>query len=487
MTALRGLVKALDEAGILVMAPASYPEISGIADDSRQVVPGTLFCAVEGTQGDGHAYLAEAVTAGATVALVTKRVDVDIPQVLCRDSRRAASIAAAHWFGYPARDLTMLAVTGTNGKTTTVSLIRHVLNAAGCTGSLGTLGALDGTGASLHGHDALTTPGTVELQAVLAAFRERGVDTVVLEASSHALDQGRLAMVELAVGVFTNLTHEHLDYHQDFDGYFAAKSRLIDYLEDGGAAVVNAEDPAWEQLPLGTRHRRITFGTSDADVSVTVVRYERTHSDVRMRFGDREYAVTVPLPGHFNVSNAAAAAAAAFAIGVDPSMIVDRLRTATPVAGRMEPLVRNEFSVIRDYAHTPDALERAITALRPVTSGRLVVLFGAGGDRDRAKRPAMGAIAASLADVVVITSDNPRTEDPDAILDEIERGIPTTDHVRITDRREAVHHAVALLEPGDCLLLAGKGHETYQVVGTASLPFDEQQIVEEALHARGTA
>ena len=470
----------------MVEAPNTLPEITGVTDDSRSVRPGALFFAVTGTVHDGHRFIPAAIEAGAAAIVVSRYVQGDVPQIICRDSRLAVSVAAAHWYGEPGREMSLIGVTGTNGKTTTVSLTRHILNEEGTVGSIGTLGAIDGDGRPLEGHDALTTPGSVELQEVLAALRAAGVSTVVMEASSHALHQGRLATLELAAGVFTNLTHEHLDYHGTLEGYLGAKALLVDCVRDDGALVVNADDEAWAELTPRSSQRTITFGTSSADVVVSDIEYARAHSRCTLAFGGVQVPATIPLPGHFNVSNAAAAATVAWALGMDPAAIAERIASAQPVPGRMEPLVQDGFSVIRDYAHTPDALERAITALRPVTEGRLIVLFGAGGDRDSRKRPAMGEIAERLADVVVVTSDNPRTEDPEGIIDEIETGMPRRNHVRITDRREAVHHAVGLLQPDDCLLLAGKGHETYQVIGTDALPFDEREIVEQAMTRRAS-
>lgn len=486
MSRLQGIVSALDHAGILQQGPGRFPEITGITDDSRRVGSGMLFCAVQGSEFDGHRFIPDALERGAAALLVARTVDASVPQVVCADSRRAASVAAAEWHGYPGSAMSMVGVTGTNGKTTTVSLIRNLLNADGSAGSVGTLGAIGGSGLALEGHDSLTTPGSVELQEVLHEMCDGGVSKVVLEASSHALDQGRLETLELTAGVFTNLTHEHLDYHGDLDGYLRAKARLIDFVKDDGVLVMNADDQAWRRLVPRANQRTITYGTTSGDVIAADVTHERTHSHCRFSFDGETVQMKVPLPGSFNVSNALAAAATAWGMGMAPVDVADRMATAAAVPGRMEPLVQEGFSIIRDYAHTPDALERAISALLPVTTGRLIVLFGAGGDRDKAKRPSMGRIAARLADIVVVTSDNPRTEDPDKIIDDIEAGMPDGSHVRIVDRREAVHHAVQLLQADDCLLLAGKGHETYQVIGTDYLPFDERLIVADAMRGRAS-
>lgn len=485
MTTVEGIVSALRIEGQLLDQPESLPAISGVVDDSRRVTRGTLFCAVRGTVDDGHLFVGEACARGAAAALVERPVEVSLPQIVVRDARVAAALAAREWYGRPGDRLEIIGITGTNGKSTTVALTRHLLNAAGRTGSLGTLGATDGAGDVLPDFQTLTTPGCVELQSALAALRARGVRRVVMEASSHALHQRRLETVTLDAAVFTNLTHDHLDYHETIAAYGAAKARLSEHLREGGVEVVNADDPAWELLPDRPGIRRIHYGWRDeAHVRVVDAELEASGSAVTVRFGDLITAAHVPLVGAFNVSNALAAAATAWGLGVEPATIVERLAHAPQVTGRMERLVETDFLILRDYAHTPDALERLITALRPLTTGRLIVLFGAGGDRDRSKRAAMGSIAVTRTDLAIVTSDNPRTEDPELIIDDIEFGMRGIDHLRVTDRREAIFRAVRMLQAGDCLALAGKGHETYQVVGTTKLPFDEREIVREALRER---
>ncbi len=478
---LAAIVAALERGGQLVRAPGERPDLSGITEDSRRVAPGALFCAVTGSVQDGHRYLADAQRRGAAAALVTRPADLPVPQVVVRDSRVAVALAAAEWFGRPAEGLTIVGVTGTNGKSTTVALIRHLLNARGDAASIGTVGAFDAAGTELPGH-GLTTPGAVELQGMLAELRQRGARTVVMEASSHALDQRRLSGLALAAAVYTNLTHDHLDYHGDLSAYFAAKARLSALVRDGGLEVVNLDDRAWEALEHAPRLRRLTYGiVPGANVRADAIALSPQGTRFTLMGPGGSAPVRLPLVGAFNISNALAAAATAAGLGHALDAIARRLADAPQVPGRVERIVSAPFSVIRDYAHTPDALERVIAALRPLTPGRLIVLFGAGGDRDRAKRPVMGSIAAAGADVAVVTSDNPRTEDPDAIIDDIEQGMDGTAHLRITDRREAIARVLALARPGDCVLLAGKGHETYQVIGTEKLPFDERAIVLEAL------
>jgi UDP-N-acetylmuramoyl-L-alanyl-D-glutamate--2,6-diaminopimelate ligase len=479
------LLGELRRSDLLVAAPASGPTPSVLTVDSRSVGAGSVYLAVRGSQTDGHRFVPDAIQRGASAVVVEAASGSGVPEIVVRDGRRAALVLGAAWFGHPARRLTLVGVTGTNGKTTTTGLIRHLLNATGTSASIGTLGAFDGRGepvASTAG--TLTTPGPIDLQATLAAMVQRGVDRVTMEASSHSLDQGRLDGLAFAAGVFTNLTRDHLDYHATMESYLAAKLKLGSMLTDSGVEVVNLDDAAWAVLPV--RSRRVTFGLNPAaDVSGSGVVLDPAGSRFSLGgcFGTAE--VSLPLLGDFNVANALAAAACALALGLPLAEVAARLASSPQVPGRMELLTETPCVVLRDYAHTPDALERALATLRPLTSGRLVVVFGCGGDRDRGKRPLMGRIAAELADVAIVTSDNPRTEDPGAIIDDIEQGMGGVEHLRIPDRLTAIHTALDQARAGDTLLLAGKGHETYQVLGTEKVPFDERAIVGKAV--RGEA
>ena len=480
------LVAALRRAGLLPDAGGALPAVSHLSTDSRTVKPGTLFVAVRGSQVDGHRYLTDAVRAGAAAVVVeVAQEGLGVPEVVVTDGRLAAIELARAWYGDPGRRLSLIGITGTSGKTTTTLITRHLFNARGTAGSVGTLGGFDGHDcpiASTAG--SLTTPGPVDLQATLAGLVSAGVERVAMETSSHSLDQGRLDGLCFDGAVFTNLSREHLDYHKTMDEYRIAKLKLMDYLAPGGTAAVNADDPAWRDL-IG-RPRVVPFGLGpDAQLraEAAVLLPTRSRFALTGRFGRAE--VDLPLPGDFNVSNALGAAAVALGMGIDLATVADRLGTAPQVPGRMERLVESPCVVIRDYAHKPDALDRVLRTLRPLTPGRLIVLFGCGGDRDRGKRSIMGRIAADLGDLVVLTSDNPRHEDPDLIIDEIATGIPggTSLH-RDADRRAAIRWALGEARLGDTLLLAGKGHETYQVIGKEYLPFDERDIVAEALAGR---
>ena len=450
-----------------------------ITDDSRRVTPGALFVAVRGAAFDGHDYLGAAASSGAAAAIVEDAARTTLPAFVVRDARRAAGIAARAAFGDPAAEMTMVGVTGTNGKTTTVGLLRHLMNESNApAASIGTLGVLRGsTGDVIPGGSGLTTPGVVELQRVLRHLRDSGVRRVAMEVSSHSLDQRRVEGVDFRAAVFTNVSRDHLDYHQTMEAYVAAKARLLDYVIADGVVVVNADDPSWNVLP--DRRRKVRFGmTIKADVSATEIRWTSRGSEWTLVAGSDRAKVSLPLLGAFNVANALGAAAAAWSMGESLGRVAEKLSASPQVPGRLERLLERP-AVLRDYAHTPDALDRALDAVRPFVTGQLIVVFGCGGDRDRGKRPLMGAIAESKADRVILTSDNPRTEDPERILDDIEGGMQGTNHERIEERRAAIARALEIASPDDVVLLAGKGHETYQIRGTTSHPFDEKIIVSE--------
>jgi UDP-N-acetylmuramoyl-L-alanyl-D-glutamate--2,6-diaminopimelate ligase len=474
---LHELVEALRREGLLISAPEAAPPLTGVTADSRAVAPGMIYVAVRGSQVDGHRYVPDAVRRGAAAIVAEAGAGSGVPEIIVTDGRRAAVTLGRQWFGDPGRTLTLIGITGTNGKTTTTALVRHLLNGGGTTGSIGTLGAFDGSGAAVESTaGSLTTPGPIDLQGTLAALRGRGVTHVAMETSSHSLDQGRLDGLSFAAGVFTNLTRDHLDYHGTMASYLAAKLRLDALLGPEGVQIVNADDPAWVALPSGRRRLRFGIGGT-AEVRAEDLQLGNGGSRFRLVTPAGTAAVTLPLLGEFNVANALAAAACAFGLGWPLAEIVERLDAAPQVPGRMEQILAEPAVVLRDYAHTPDALERALAALRPLTPGRLIVVFGCGGDRDRGKRPVMGRIAAGLADLAIVTSDNPRTEDPELIIDEVEQGMGNAPHQRFADRRAAIGAALATARLGDTVLLAGKGHETYQVIGTEKVPFDERAIV----------
>jgi UDP-N-acetylmuramoyl-L-alanyl-D-glutamate--2,6-diaminopimelate ligase len=478
------ITAALTAADLLVEVRGTLPdEISSIEDDSRRVGRGGLFVAVRGSERDGHAFLENAHTAGAIAAIVEDASRATMPAIVVRDGRRAAAIAASAAYDWPVKQLRLTGVTGTNGKTTTVHVLRHLLDARGVrSASIGTLGVLIGSEGKELEDVGLTTPGPVALQRVLRRLVDAGVGHVAMEVSSHALDQHRVDGLVFEAAVFTNLTRDHLDYHKTMDAYLAAKARLLEYLAPHGTVIVNADDPAWRRLPVVRRKVGFSTRVRTAEVHARNVTYTPRGSVWTLEL-DGSRQLTLPLIGDFNVANAVGAAAAAFALGRSLDTIAARLETVPQVPGRLE-VIHERPTVLRDYAHTPDALERAILAVRPFATGRLIVVFGAGGDRDRGKRPVMGEIAERLADFCIVTSDNPRTEDPHAILDDIERGMTRDNRERIEDRRDAIARALAIAEPDDIVMLAGKGHETYQIRGTEKLHFDEREIVAELSRVR---
>lgn len=476
---LSSVAEALRVAGLLsAERGGTHVEVQGVSQDSRTVEPGDLFLAWVGTHHDAHDYVASAAESGAAAAVVERPLsDVELPQLQVSDGRAAAAIAADRVLGEPWRNLHLVGVTGTNGKTTTATLTRHLLQERRDAAAVGTLGVLGPSGSPRPGTEGLTTPGPVQVSEWLRELVDEGVEAVVFEASSHALEQRRLDGVRFDVAVFTNLSRDHLDYHQTWDAYLTAKSRLSGLVAPGGSLVVNGDVPDWETLPAGALER-VTYGLEPGvDLRAVDPEADATGTRFRMEWRGAEAEVRLPLPGSFNVENALAAAAVALVSGRSLESVAAGLDAAPQVPGRMELVLREPFRVLVDYAHTPDALARVLRTLRDLTPGTLTVVFGAGGDRDRQKRPLMGAAVAGLADRIVVTSDNPRWEDPDAIIDEIVPGLEGVDHERITDRERAVRTVLETAEPGEVILLAGKGHETYQEIEGEKRPFDERKLV----------
>lgn len=457
--------------------PASF---GAVAEDSREVGPGDLFCALRGLRTDGHRYLPAVERAGAAAAVVERPdPELELPQLIVEDTRRAAGPLASLFAGDPSETVAVTGVTGTNGKTTTVWLLRHLLSRTGPTASIGTLGVIGPDGRREAGE--LTTPGAVELVGRLAELRDRGVERVAMEVSSHALDQRRVDGIGFATLVYTNLSREHLDYHADMEAYRAAKLRAVELLRSGGRLAVNVDDPAWEGLEAPGAER-VPFGLGPG-AAVRAVDLCLTPGGSRWTLTAPpagEASVELPLPGEFNVRNALGAAAVALGAGLDLETIAAGLSETPQIPGRMEVLHRSGPLVVRDYAHTPDALARVLAVLRP-ERGRLALVFGCGGDRDPGKRPEMGGVASEGADRVFVTTDNPRSEDPAEIARQVVEGMRAGDHAVVLDRREAIAEAVGWAGPEDVVLLAGKGHETYQILGDRKLPFDEARIVAELL------
>jgi UDP-N-acetylmuramoyl-L-alanyl-D-glutamate--2,6-diaminopimelate ligase len=478
MTTLRAIIGELEQRGLFVSATSDAADVNGITDDSRAVHRGDMYCAWKGTTRDSHDFVPAAAQSGAAAVIVEHQLtDVAIPQIVVKDGRRAAAVAANVIFGDPASKLVIAGVTGTNGKTTTAWIMRHLLNAKYSAALIGTLGIFLADGKPLQA-ESLTTPGPVELARVLSELVRRGVTAISMEVSSHALDQGRVHALRFNAAVFTNLTRDHLDYHGTLEAYLEAKKSFVDLIRDGGAAIINADDPAWNGLEQrAERALRFGIARNDSDVGAKDVDFGADGTRFVLTYQGREANVDLPLLGDYNVQNALGAAAACLSLGYTLDEVAGLLSSVPQVPGRLEKIHTSNFTVLRDYAHTPDALERVLHTLRDIVAGRIIVVFGAGGDRDKGKRPEMGEIAQRLSDVAIVTSDNPRTESPEQIIDDIVAGMKHGDFGRIVNRRAAIAEALRIAKNGDVVLLAGKGHETYQIIGSQKIEFDEYAIV----------
>ena len=480
-------MKLRDVFGAAVPDEAADVEVTALAYDNRQVAPGTVFFCVRGFTRDGHDFADEAIARGAVALVVDHPLGRGVPEVLVDDVRAAMAPAAARLHGDPTATLRTIGITGTNGKTTSAYLVRALLEAAGePTGLLGTVTSV--IGGAEH-PVARTTPEAIDLQATFAAMRAAGDTHCVMEVSSHALALGRADAIHWAAAIFTNLTQDHLDFHRTMEDYFAAKCRL--FLEGRPqVAVVNVDDPYGARLAADLRTagepvRLVTVGIDSPGADLRATEIQSSFAGSAFVVGD--LTLRSPLPGRFNVMNSLSAIAAARALGVDDATIVAALPQAGRVPGRFEPVDEGQdFAVLVDYAHTPDSLENVLTAARPLAAGRLLCVFGCGGDRDRGKRPQMGAISARLADHTIVTSDNPRSEEPAAIIEEILAGVEDRSATEaIADRRAAIERAVALGGPGDVVVIAGKGHEQGQEFEAGrKLPFDDVAVAREALRAR---
>lgn len=483
---------------LLKAAGADYDEIaasrlsvSGIAYDSRKVRSGDLFVAVKGALSDGHSYLSAAARSGAVAAIV-ERVDTGLldvlPQYVAENSRAALALASAYFYEYPSKALRLIGITGTNGKTTTAHLVENIMNAAGL--PTGVLGTVEYRFGDLSLAAARTTPESTDLQRMLWEMASRGARAAAVEVSSHALDLDRLRGCEFDTIVFTNLSPEHLDYHKDMETYFAAKSRLFDQaVYPARRYVVNTSDPYGARLAaLCPRAKLITYGEGpDCDVRLLGYQLKSGGVSLDVSISGRELQFESRLKGSLNVENVLAAIGVGVAAGLEPAVMSRGLEAAGGVRGRFEALERGQdFNVIVDYAHTPAGLEKLLESARLITPGRIILVFGCGGDRDTSKRPLMGGIAARLSDVNVVTSDNPRSEDPEAIIADVRRGMggPGPDSHAIADRREAIALAVGMARAGDTVLVAGKGHETGQIFADRTLPFDDVEVTAAILDRR---
>ncbi len=466
--------------GITTRGFAEPIEVSALCRDSRKIEAGCLFVCIAGTKIDSHRFAEQALELGA-VAVVCER-DLGLPrQILVQDGRAAWAQLCANWFGRPAEKLRMIGITGTNGKTSTSFLLKGILEKAGY--RVGLIGTIKNMIGEHEVHSGQTTPDPYELQELLAAMVEAGCAYAVMEVSSHALDQDRVTGCRFAAAVFTNLTQDHLDYHHTMEAYAAAKKRLFAISD---LAVLNVDDAWFAVMRESITCPTVTYSAerNDADYTAHNLRQRPDGIDFELVATGSIGRVKLKTPGRFSAYNALAAASCALALGLSFDDVVDALRDANIVKGRAEVVpTGKDFTVVIDYAHTPDGLQNICETLNACKAGRLVTVFGCGGDRDRTKRPKMAATAAALSDFVVVTSDNPRSEQPRAIIDDILTGMTESDtpYEVIEDRTQAIHWAIRHAKSGDTILLAGKGHETYQILNSGTIHLDEREVVAEAL------
>jgi UDP-N-acetylmuramoyl-L-alanyl-D-glutamate--2,6-diaminopimelate ligase len=478
-------MKISDLAGPEIALPdaVAATDVTGIASDSRKVKPGDLFVALSGTKADGSAFVADAVSRGAAAAVVAAgtSVDASVPVVAVREPRRFLALAAARFYGRQPE--TMVAVTGTAGKTSVAAFTRQIWAPAGhAAAMIGTTGVV-APGRSDYG--SLTTPDPVSLHALLAELADAGVTHAAMEASSHGLDQSRLDGVKLSAGAFTNLGRDHMDYHPTVEHYMASKMRLFDTLLPKGAPAVVYADDEWSGTAIDTARKAgcdvRTVGRKGDYLALKRVEHFRHKQTAEIHVGGDIFEVHIPLAGDFQVANALVAAGLAMSTGVPAATAMAALEKLVGASGRLELVghAKNGALAYVDYAHKPDALENVLTSVRPFTTGRVIVVFGCGGDRDKGKRPIMGEIATRLADVVIVTDDNPRSEVPAVIRSEIMAAAKGA--TEIGDRAEAIRSAVGMLQAGDTLIVAGKGHEEGQTVGSVTLPFSDHAELGKAL------
>jgi len=471
----------------------------GLCADSRKVKPGDLFFCLPGHTVDGHDFAAEAVARGAAALVVERRLPLGVPQIVVKDGRLALAVMSDRFYGSPSARVKVIGVTGTNGKTTTTHLIERILQEAGRT--CGVIGTIEARYAGRSLPMSTTTPDSLELQRLLAGMAAEGTGYCAMEVSSHALEQGRVKGVKFRTAIFTNLTQDHLDYHGTMERYAAAKELLFSRLgnvypaepDERSYAVLNADDPASAAFARATAVETVTYGIDrPADVRAEDIRITARGTSFRAVTFRGEADIALRLVGKFNVYNALAAIAAALLEEIPLEVVKTGLERVPGVPGRVEAVDAGQpFAVIVDYAHTPDGLENVLRAVKEIAERRLILVFGCGGDRDRGKRPIMGKIGARYADYCILTSDNPRTEQPEAILDDIEAGlredrVPADRYERIADRRAAIEKAVEMASPGDVVLIAGKGHETYQIIGHRRIDFDDRLVAGEAIRRRRT-
>lgn len=455
-------------------------EICGIAYDSRQIMPGYAFVCIKGFETDGHTYVDKAIENGAALIVAQDRIESSVPVCYVADTRNTLADMSCRFYGNPSENFKLVGVTGTNGKTTVTHLIKSILEQAGKeVGIIGTNQNIIGDKVLLTKSTTPTTPNSLELQKIFSEMAEGGAEYVVMEVSSHALELSRVRGCSFDVGVFTNLTRDHLDFHKTMRNYMLAKAKLFDHSISGA---INIDDEYGKQIYDAHNGEHIlTYGIdSDCHIKATDIKITPRGVNFTITYNNEQYPMFLCIPGTFSVYNAMSAVCACIKLGIDMDTISKGLSAAVGVLGRVEVVPTDtDYMVIIDYAHTPDGLENIIRAMKSFAKGRVITLFGCGGDRDNTKRAVMGRVAGELSDLSIITSDNPRTEDPIKIIDMIEEGMKETDgeYIVIPDRREAIGYALDNAEADDVIILAGKGQETYQIVGKEKFDFDERVVV----------
>jgi UDP-N-acetylmuramoyl-L-alanyl-D-glutamate--2,6-diaminopimelate ligase len=454
--------------------------ITSVTSDSRKAGPDGIFVAVKGSVFDGHEFIFDAIERGAEVIVAQEKVNIpsDVCLVTVRNSRHVLAVMSDILMDHPSGKLKVVGITGTNGKTTVSYLLRSILQVAGS--KVGLVGTINYEFAGRVVPATTTTPSAEELQRFFAEMVAEGAEYAVVEVSSHALDQYRVDAVDFACAVFTNITSEHLDYHKTFDAYLNAKGKLFRYLSKDAVGVFNADDDSWITLAQRSKARRMRYAIeNEAEISAELVSCGLDGSTLKLITPQGSPLIQTSLIGVHNVYNILAASAAALSLGIGLDETVAGIQALDGVPGRLERVKEAaEISAFVDYAHTDDGLRNVLTTLKPLADGRLIVVFGCGGDRDRSKRPRMGAVAQEFADVAVVTSDNPRTENPSAIIDDVLEGMKKSDSLFVeSDRKRAIEAACRLAEPGDVLLVAGKGHETYQKLKDTVVPFDDRAVI----------
>jgi len=486
----KSLVEIINGIEVIASSGDTQVIVQGIAMDSRHILPGDLYACVPGFQVDGHDFAVGAIASGAVALVVERFLPLDVPQIKVANVRQVMGLLAANVYGRPSEKLELIGVTGTNGKTTITYLIERIATKQGKkVGLIGTLGS------RINGRDIpgeRTTPEAIDVQKLLAEMVDEGVSLAVMEVSSHAIDLGRVVGCEFDAAIFTNLTQDHLDYHKTMGEYFLAKSRLFANLKgvkQPKVSILNGDDPTFSKLSQASAAPAVSYGIDNAaDYRAENVEVSPEGVHFQVRFRGKTQHIQYATPGIFSVYNALAAFAWGVERGYDGALVAEALADISGVPGRFESIrLGQSFQVIVDYAHTPDGLVNVVKTARDFTKGRLITVFGCGGDRDRGKRPIMGDAASQWSDFVIVTSDNPRTEDPDQIIKEVLVGVSGVDYVALRDRKEAIWSACRMAKPGDTILIAGKGHETYQIFGTEVHPFDDREVAREALRGLGYA